>query len=199
MHPSSFDNFLENGFTNLDLFIELAAKPNKINYEDLISIGISKPGHIFRILSRIEYDANLIQENLSFILNRGKHNDLLKNSIYILKNQFVCCASTKNRYNHNSFEMSLPEWLLKINMEHLRKNFSHNGYDSMEYLLMQMFSSYTIDDNFLENHLHIYENKDRILVLRELEKNVDSLKNVHFLALSIKAFKYSINFLTFFS
>jgi hypothetical protein len=94
----------------------------------------------------------------------------------MLKNQLVCCASTKNRYNLNSFEMSLPEWLRKINMEHLRKNFSHNGYDSMEYLLMQMFSSYTIDDNFLENHLHIYENKDRNLVLRELEKNVDSLK-----------------------
>ena len=42
--------------------------------------------------------------------------------------------------------------------------------------MTQWSISYTIDDNFLENHLHIYENKDRILVLRELEKNVDSLK-----------------------
>jgi hypothetical protein len=169
-----FDNFLENGMTNLDLIINLANKPNKITYEDLQNIGINKPGHLFRILARIDYDANLISENLNILINRGKFNDLLRGSQYFPKGQVICCTANKSSGSrlYNGFDMSISEWLGKIGLEHLKKNFSHNGFDSMDYLLLQMFSSYAIDDNILENNLHIYQTKDRSLVLQEIEKNV---------------------------
>ncbi len=173
-----FDNFLEHGLTNLDHVFNLADKQNKISFDDFVNIGITKPGHVFRLLTRIEYDAGLIQENLNFLLNRGKYNDILKNSLYLPKNQVSCCGPKKTNGNKgsNPFELTISDWLISISMEHLRKNFSHNGFDSMEYLLMQMFSSYNINETILENHLHIYQNKDRVEVMKEIEKNVECLK-----------------------
>lgn len=174
-----FDNFLENGLTNLEMILNLVGKQNCITFDDLQNIGINKPGHAFRILARMEYDSGIINENLSFLINRGKFNDMMRGSMYFPKSQISCCAANKTGTNKSlyAFDLSISDWLAKIGFEHLKKNFSHNGFDSMDYLLLQMFSSYQFDNSFLENHLHIYQLKDRKLLLTEMEKMASVLKN----------------------
>ena len=67
----------------------------------------------------------------------------------------------------------LKYFLLRYNLIHLYQNFAHNGFDMIEYVIIQMYSSFPINEDILENCFHIYEKSDREKVLKCLldEKN----------------------------
>jgi len=179
-----YNNFLEKGLVNIDHIINLAANDaeNKLTYFDLESIGIRKPGHIFKILTRIEFDAKNIDQNLNFLVNSGISNrksiTISHNNLRISEAKFMCCGFTKES-NGRSNEadkaqnLDLIAWLKYINLPHLRKNFLHNGFDSIEYLILQCFSIYLVDESLLENHLHVYNKGDRKKILSQLAKDLN--------------------------
>ena len=67
----------------------------------------------------------------------------------------------------------LNNFLTRYNLLQFYQNFYHNGFDDMNYIMVQMFSSEPFDEVILENCLHIYESEMREKVIKCLweEKN----------------------------
>lgn len=194
-----YNNFIERGIVNIDQILFLAANEpdNKLTYFDLENLGIRKAGHIFKILTRIEFDAKNIDQNLSFLIN---HININKNSVSnsqlnlrISDTKFVCCGFTKEDKKQADTDkpqnLDLIAWLKYVNLPHLRKNFLHNGFDSIEYLLLQCFSIYLVDEALLENYMHIYNKSDRKRILSQLAKDLNLINK--------KICNQSINFNNF--
>ena len=117
-----------------------------------------------------------IIQNKQIINNKDDEVNILTNSIY---NICGCCSikersrSTAKRTNENVFE--IEEWLININMIKYKQNFIENGYDKFEYFFLQMFGSFPIDSNLLKNWIGIKNDKDRDLILLQLQKDVKYL------------------------
>ena len=55
------------------------------------------------------------------------------------------------------------------------QNFCHNGFDLINYVILQMYGSYPIDSDILENNFHIYDEDQRYLVLKAIEKEINKI------------------------
>ena len=142
----------------------------KITFEDVFNIGILKPGHIYKILTKLEFDAGNIDKKYYYFI----FNDSLKHSVSSLRisnEKYVCCGQILQPCFSNkdySICFDIVEFLRKANVPHLKKNFIYNGFESIEYIYLQMFTDFPIDDEMLKSKLHIYERKDRRSVLLKL-------------------------------
>ena len=56
-----------------------------------------------------------------------------------------------------------------------KQNFIDNGFDKFEYFFLQMFGSVPIDFNILKNSLKIESEKERDLILLQLQNDVKYL------------------------
>ena len=143
-------------------------------YEDIENLGIKKPGHIFKILTKLEIDAKVIDENLyHFIFGNMRSSMRLR----ISSEKTTCCGFTheKTSLTNGFMSMELNSWLKKIGLTHLKTNFVFNGFDSIQYFIMQMFTAYPVDDVIVENCLHIYNKKERNIILEQLAKDVNHI------------------------
>ena len=153
----------------------------KLTPKDIYKIGIRVPGHIYRIFVKLELDSGLIDKKIVEIIENkrsGKNEEIniLNNSIY---NICGCCSlkersrSTSKKIKENIYE--IEQWLININMIKYKKNFIENGFDKFEYFFLQMFGSFPIDSNILKNSIGIGNEKDRDLILLQLQKDVKYL------------------------
>ena len=169
-----FESFIERGVHNIEQVIETMKSEDKLlkySYEDVFNIGVFKPGHIYKILTRLDFDAGNISEKYYFFI----FNDSLKHSITSLRmssEKFVCCMPYSQPLNQSTNQISLDiiEFLKKAKVPHLRKNFIYNGFESIEYMYLQMFTNNKITDEILESRFHIYEKTDRKAVMQRLEE-----------------------------
>jgi hypothetical protein len=167
-----YTNFIEKGLVSIDKLISEITEHNRISYEDIEDLGIKKPGHIFRIITKIEIDAKLIDEKYSQLVFDNKINQSIQ--LKYSRENFTCCGYNNDAVIQPEFKsLDLITWLKRINMTHLRKNFIHNGFDSIQYFILQMFSSYSINDEIIENCLHIYNKKERNIILEKLAKDIN--------------------------
>ena len=58
------------------------------------------------------------------------------------------------------------------NLNHLYQNFYHNGFDQINYVILQMYSSYPINNDILENYFHIYDEKQRFLTMEAIQNEI---------------------------
>ncbi len=218
-----YNNFIENGIIDLENIItnalecELRINQNfsqeeniqnfnilnrKLEYEDLERIGIRKPGHIYKILTRIEFDAKLINQNLAFFVksqiqnfesNNYENNNLNTNninhnnldvtnstgSLRISGAKMVCCSyKNKNVTSKNNNDFDFQKFLEKHKLKKNEKNFIYNGFDSLEYVFLQFFSvNYKFNEELLETKLHIYDSVERKKVLICLIKELKEINN----------------------
>ncbi len=156
----------------------------KMTPKDIYKIGIKIPGHIYRIFVKLELDSGLIDKKIMEIIQRKKMGikdeeiNILNNSIYNIcgfcslkeRSRSTC----KKKSNNNNF-YEIEQWLININMIKYKKNFIENGFDKFEYFFLQMFGSSPIDSNILKNSIGIDNEKDRDLILLQLQKDVKYL------------------------
>ena len=148
-----------------------------ITKNDIQKIGILIPGHIYRIITKLEIDSGKINEKISNYILRSKKR-MGGNNINIMNNsyRYCCgCCSTKEQmknYNKDKKLFNLDQWLIKINMIKYRQNFYENGFDLIEYFILQMFSTFPIDDYIVKEELNIKNDKDRDIILLRLNKDV---------------------------
>jgi hypothetical protein len=167
-----YTNFIERGLVSIDKLISEMTEENRISYEDIEDLGIKKPGHIFRIITKLEIDARLIDEKYSQLVFDNKITTSMQ--LKYSRDNTTCCGFNNDNVIKSEFKtLDLITWLKRINMTHLRKNFIHNGFDSIQYFILQMFSSYQINDEIVENCLHIYNKKERNILLERLAKDVN--------------------------
>jgi hypothetical protein len=196
---------------NIDRYIE-DLRYNRINisFKDIEELGIKKPGHIFRLLIKLEVDSGKIDNNIynyiieKFNINTITNNGVLTSSISDVRCCGLNCCSTNNNYNNRRILLSnnniynnmnyyyydenktnesenengekeinyidIFTFLRKNNLWKFKENFIHNGFDQIEYILIQLFSKYTFDKNILNDYMHIYLEEDKNVVLKALFK-----------------------------
>jgi hypothetical protein len=163
-----------------NIISNLKAGQYNITKADIGRIGIIIPGHIYRIITKLEIDSNKIKEKITNIIIKHK-NRTSKKDITITKNSvnFCCGCYSLNEEIHNFNNMktifNLEQWLSEINMIKYKENFVENGFDFFEYFLLQMFSSIPIDDYILKEELKIGEEKDRDIILLKLNTDIKYL------------------------
>ena len=186
--------FITNDFVDIDALINsMKSYETKLKFDDLEILGIKKPGHIYRILTKLEIDSGLIDSKIiHFILPNNKiglGNPLEASAInkvnLKISNEYCCgCISSTNYEMKNDLKM----WLRKNNLMHFYSNFNHNGFDNLEFIILQMYSAYPISDEILENCFHIYEAEDRQKVLKCL---VEEMKKIN---LFVNTEEYNANY-----
>lgn len=177
-----YNNFIDNNIFDILYLVNLMKSyQTKLQYEDIEEmIKVKKPGHIYRILCKLEIDAGLIDEKINnFLLkNLDLKNNKKKDFQISISNEYICnCFCYNNQKKENSVKKKdLKNFLLKNGIMKFYQNFIHNGFDIIEYIILQMYSSYSITDEIIENCFHIYEEKDRKKVLESLN---DEMKKIN--------------------
>ena len=173
-----YNLFIDKKIYNLDkLIYNLKNGICNILKKDIIKIGIINPGHIYRIITKLEIDSEKINTQISnFIIDKKNLSD---GEINILKNSIVYCygcCSINNQskyYINNEFKKyQLEQWLSRIKMNKYKDNFIKNGFDMFEYFILQMFSSIPIDENILKDELKINNINDRDFILLQINKDI---------------------------
>ena len=73
---------------------------------------------------------------------------------------------------------NLKLFLKKYHLNHLYHNFYQNGFDLINFVILQMYSqNFAINDEILENCFHIYDQEDRNLVLNSLKHEKIKIDN----------------------
>ena len=159
-------------------------KSNKkiISYKSVEDLGIKKPGHIYRFLLKIKLDSNMLDPYIynSIIdkYNRSSLNDIkisMSNSGYRLG---CCCFRDSNlklekRSINSGLEFSentndIFAFLKKMDLLRFKENFIHNGFDQVEFIMIQLFSEYKFNKDILNDCLHIYSEEDKLKVISKL-------------------------------
>ena len=181
-----YENFLNNKIFDINRLIEQMKSPNdKFGLEDIENIlGIHKPGHIYRLLVKLEIDGDIIDKSISnFMISDQKIN---KKLIFSSDEKYECgnwCSVNRVNANlcgiknininlKNGIKNDLESFLSRYNLMHLYQNFFHNGFEEINYVILQMYSSYPINNDILENCFHIYNEEQRILTMDALQKEV---------------------------
>ena len=152
-----------------NIISNLRTEKYNITKADIERIGIIIPGHIYRIITKLEIDSNKIKEKIASNIIKNK-NRMTRKDINITKNtvNFCCGCCILNEEMHNCNKMKkifkLEQWLSEINMIKYKENFVENGFDFFEYFILQMFSTIPIDDYILKEELKIKEEKDRDII-----------------------------------
>ena len=202
-----YQNFMENNIYDINTLIKQMKNPEtKLGYDDIESIlKIHKPGHIYRLLCNLEIEAGLINEKIIYFLikknkstikdnNFNKSNNKLKLSIS-QENSNNCVNCVRINFLNSKKKNDLKSFLDRYNISSFYQNFYHNGFDMINFVLVQMFSSEPIDEIILENCFHIYEQEQREIILKCIleEKNKINyfLNSNEYLNLQLKdAIKY---------
>ena len=173
-------NFTSKNIYDINVLVQkMKSYQTKLNYDSLESLlNLRKPGYTFRILCKLEADAGLIDPKIiKFMVREGPRidiknrisksaNDKLNLSISNSYSQCInCCKLYQTKKNKKN---DLENFLIRYNLENLYQNFNHNGFDLIEYLILQMYSSFPINEEILENYLHIYDEKQRSDTLKAI-------------------------------
>ena len=151
------NNFIENGFDDINLIIEQAQKGIYIKDSELKEAGILVPGDRAKILIRIQEKAG----NFGFTIPK---------SVYYSCNDL---SEIKNDTNIDK----LNNWLQNLKIENYLMNFVLNGYHSIELLLLQMESKYPITTEFLRDEIGIDKVGHRSRIINKLKEEAKSYNN----------------------
>ncbi len=169
-----YNNFLENDVYDINKLVSfMKSNETKLKYDDIERLlGIKKPGHIFRILVKLEIDCKLIDSKIVKFMIKKINKETEKYFQISISNGYECGCFKNNAIPIPKNE--LKTFLKRYNLMKFYQNFYHNGFELIEYVLIQMYSSFQINDDTLENCFHIYEEEDRVNVLKciinEMEK-----------------------------
>ena len=192
-----YDNFLENEIYDINQLINITKTLESKELFKYINsiIKTKKYGHVYRIICKLDVSLNLIDSKLiKFIEPNLKTINKNDNNLSISEEKVVFC--TRNKKGKNKEEKNtLQIFLNKYNINELYQNFCHNGFDIIEYVLLQMYSKFPINDFILKNHFHIYNSDDRKNALEALLKETETINEYlsskdYLLDKKNKGFKY---------
>ena len=172
-----YNNFIKNDIYDIHKLCQfMKSYETKLKYDDIENLlGIRKPGHIYRILIKLEIDSGLIDSKIVKFMIKQSTKDYEKNIQISISNGYECgCFKKSNKIPFQKNE--LRTFLMRKNLMRFYQNFYHNGFELIEYILVQMYSSFPINDEILENCLHIYNENDRKKVLKSI---VNEMKKIN--------------------
>ena len=174
-------------------------KINVISFKNIEAFGIRKPGHIYRLLLKLQIDAGKIDNNIyKFITERFNANTMTNNGAMTTSINDIHCfglncflSNNNNNYNYTNNKISNNNYndndinyfdifsFLKVNnLLKFKENFIHNGFDQIDFILIQLFSKYSFDKKILNDYMHIYLDEDKNYILNILYKEKKKLSNL---------------------
>ena len=192
-----YNTLVKNNVYNIDKYIDNIRhnKINVISFKDIEEFGIKKPGHIFRLLLKLQIDAGKIDYNLykfiteKFSVNTMSNNNPLTTSYNELKCFGLNCCSSNNNNNYNNKKINntineneiiyfdIFSFLKVNNLLKFKENFIHNGFDQIDYILIQLFSRYCFNKKILNDYMHIYLDEDKNYILKILYREKKNICN----------------------
>ena len=151
-----------------------------IKYENFERIGIKKPGHIFRLLIKLDIDAGVIDNNLfNYIFDKINYNSVTTTMVALTSsvNETFCCGINlcpnnnvhKKKTRTGAFYFNdLSSFLRAHDIVKFKGNFIHNGFDKIEFVIIQLFSKYAFNKKILNEYLHVYIDRDKVRLLNIL-------------------------------
>ena len=192
-----YNTLVKNNVYNIDKYIDNIRhnKINVISFKDIEEFGIKKPGHIFRLLLKLQIDAGKIDYNLykfiteKFSVNTMSNNNPMTTSYNELKCFGLNCCSSNNNNNYNNKKINntineneiiyfdIFSFLKVNNLLKFKENFIHNGFDQIDYILIQLFSRYCFNKKILNDYMHIYLDEDKNYILKILYREKKKICN----------------------
>ena len=179
-----YNNFINNDIYDINILInKMKSYYTKLSIQDIETLlKINKKGHCYRILVKLEIDSGLIDtkianfmiKNINMSNNSSASKNNLKLSISQDYNCFGCC---KIKFLKSTIKNDLKCFLIRYGLIDLFQNFSHNGFELINFVILQMYSDNPITDEILENYFHIYNYEKRSLLLKAL---VTEMKKINY-------------------
>ena len=209
--PLYYENFINNDIYNIDQLINISKTKTRQETFSFINsiIKTNKIGHIYRILIKIDIDTGFIDNNMSNFLtpkklpnNQYRNTHINTNTNY--SDNELLISGIKNVFCTNQIEERsfIKIFFEKYNIKELCSYFINNGFDIVEYIILQMLSRFPINDYILEKDMHINDDNDRkkilIILNNEVNKIYKFLKSEEYLAYTInRRAKYEDFFLSY--
>ena len=185
---SYYNLFVEKKIVNIEEIIsEVKQKKLKLDYRFVEDIGIKKPGHIIRFLLKLQIDSGILDKNLCDIIlekycNNNSNTFILNSS----SNHCKCCGMSCfskapsgscdfNEFNNYINNNDIFAFLRSKNLFELKDNFIHNGFDQVDFIILQLFSEFKFNKNFLIEYLHIYHETDQKKVTKILYEEKEKI------------------------
>ena len=183
-----YKNFINNDIFDINILIkQMKNASTKLQYGDIESLlKIHKPGHIYRILCKLESDAGLISSKIVKFMgsklnyNKNENSSLnysgIRNNLKIsISKDYSCVGCFKINFLNCDLKNDLKSFLKRYNIMNMYQNFYHNGFDNINFVILQMYSSFSITEETLENCFHIYDLEQRAKVMQCLMKEVNKI------------------------
>ena len=177
-----YNLLIKNNIYDIEAYIK-NLKNNKINisYKDIEDIGIKKPGHIFRFLLKLQMDIGVLDNKIcNYIMNKFNENLLTTIGVNVSMNEISYCGMllcpSEGDFTKNRNYTDIFSFLKKKDLFEFKENFVHNGFDQIEFVLIQLFSCFAFNKEILNDYMHIYSDNDKIKVIKKLyeEKRIIS-------------------------
>jgi hypothetical protein len=182
-----YNLLLEKKFYNIDEIISLIKnKKKEIDYKYVEELGIKKPGHIFRFLLKLQIDSEILNKQLcDKILEKFS---IINSSTIVLNtssNDYKCCgmsccshdatssnvSDTINNINNND----IYSFLRNKDLFEFKENFLHNGFDQVDFIIIQLFSDFRFNKNMMKEYFHIYIENSQIKVIKKLYEEKEKI------------------------
>ena len=184
-----YNILIKNNIYDIESYIT-NLRNNKINisYKDIENLGIKKPGHIFRFLLKLQMDIGILDNRIcNFIINKFSENTLTTIGMNVSMSEIKYCGMVlcpgDDRFKKNSNYYDIFSFLRSKELIPFKENFIHNGFDQIEFILIQLFSCFAFNKEILNDYMHIYSDKDKkkvIIKLYEEKKNLSNLMGIDY-------------------
>ena len=178
---SYYNLFVEKKFVNIEGIInDIKENKIKVDYKLAEDIGIRKPGHVIRFLLKLQIDSEILDKNLSEIIlekycNNNFNTLILNSSTGNCKCCGMSCFSQVpldscdfNEFTTYINNNDILAFLRSKDLFEFKDNFIHNGFDQVDYIIMQLFSEFKFNKNLLIEFLHIYHETEQKKVIKIL-------------------------------
>ena len=185
---SYYNLFVEKEIIDIDgIITEVKQNKIKLNYKFAEDIGIKKPGHIMRFLLKLQIDSEILNKNLCDLIlekycNNNTNSFILNSSLSGCKCCGMSCFAKAptgscdfNEFTNYINNNDIFAFLRSKNLFELKDNFIHNGFDQVDYIIIQLFSEFKFNKNLLTEFLHIYHEVDQKKVIKMLYEEKEKI------------------------
>ena len=169
-----YNLLIKNNIYDIESYVS-NLKNNKINisYKDIEDLGIKKPGHIFRFLLKLQMDIGILDIKIcNYIMSKFNENLLTTIAVNSSINEIKYCGMILcpggAEFSRNLGYNDIFSFLRNKDLVEFKENFIHNGFDQIEFILIQLFSCFCFNKEILNDYLHIYNDNDKIRVIKKL-------------------------------
>ncbi len=148
-------------------------------------MGIKIPCHIFRFLLKLQLDSCILDSFFcNSIIEKFNANTLNTVRMTVSGNESSCTCfgscTPEGRVKLTGGGGELPyndifSFLKYKDLMEFQENFIHNGFDQIDFIIIQMFSGFKFTKEILTECLHIYGEKEKNKVIKKLfeeKKNI---------------------------